>query len=195
MWVRDVMTRQPVTVREDTGIKTALRMLDRHAITAMPVVDAEGLLVGILSEADIVREVVHPDVRSRMLVRDDWPRARPQLVGEVMSTHPLTVHTDTDLADAVELMTSTAVKSLPVVDAQGHVVGVVSRRDVVHSVARSDQDVERAVQSMFEFLGVDWLVDVTDGVASVDGPVDENEQALARTAVGTVEGVLDVTFR
>jgi CBS domain-containing protein len=195
MWVRDVMTRQPVTVGEDTGIKTAMRMLDRHSITAMPVVDASGRLVGVLSEADVVRDVVHPDVRSRILQRDDWPREQPRVVAEVMSRHPLTVHAETDLAEAVEIMTSTTVKSLPVVDDHGHVVGVVSRRDVVHSVARSDEDAERAVESMFEFLGVDWLVEVTDGVATVDGPADAKQQALARTAVGTVEGVLDVTFR
>jgi hypothetical protein len=61
-------------------------------------------------------------------------------------------------------------------------------------VARSDAEVERAVESLFGFLGVDWLVDVTDGVATVEGPADPNEQALAKTAVSTVEGVLDVVF-
>jgi CBS-domain-containing membrane protein len=195
MWVRDVMTRQPVTVHEDTGIKTAVRMLDQHSITAMPVVDSSGRLVGVLSEADVVRDVVHPDVRSSLRLQDDWPVAQPRVVAEVMTRHPVTVHADTDLAHAVDIMTSTTVKSLPVVDDHGHVVGVVSRADVVHSVARSDADVERAVESMFEFLGVDWVVDVTDGVAAVEGPVDAKEQALAKTAVGTVEGVLDVTFR
>ncbi|NUR08234.1 MAG: CBS domain-containing protein [Nocardioidaceae bacterium] len=193
MWVRDVMTCEPVSVRPETAIKTALRLLDRYAVTSLPVVDAAGRLVGVLSEADVLRDAVRPDVRNRMVLAEGDPPARPRCAADVMSTHPVSVRPETDLADAVELMTSSAIKSLPVVDARARVVGMVSRRDVVHSVATSDEDVERAVVAMFGFLGVDWLVDVNNGVARVEGPAGAKEQALAETAVQTVPGVIGVT--
>src|SRR4029079_2056734 len=95
-------------------------------------------------EADLVRESLPPDPRAHMIPPAEDPRpARPRTVGEAMNRHPAAVHGDTDLADAVELMTSTAVKSLPVVDGRGCVVGMVSRRDVVHLLARDDVRIER----------------------------------------------------
>src|SRR5262245_3837760 len=106
MWVQDVMTHEPVSVRPETAIKTALRLLDRYAVTSLPVVDAAGRLVGVLSEADVLRDAVRPDVRSRMVLAEGEPPARPRCTADVMSTHPVSVRPDTDLADAVELMTS-----------------------------------------------------------------------------------------
>ena len=105
----------------------------------------------------------------------------------------LTVTGDADLAEAVDLMTSTAVKSLPVIDEHHHVVGVLSRRDVVHLLARRDDAVEREMDALFQSLGVDWLAEVSEGVVTVMGPVDERERALARTAAATVPGVVSVT--
>jgi len=193
MLVREVMTPHPATVHPGTETKTALRLLDELAVTSMAVVDGGDRIVGVVGEADLVRESLPPDPRAHMIPPADDPRPpRPRTVGEAMSRHPVVVRGDTDLADAVELMTSTAVKSLPVVDGRGCVVGMVSRRDVVHLLARDDERIERQVDELYRAAGVDWLVRVDDGTVTVEGPDDRSSRVIATSLAGTVAGVTDV---
>jgi CBS domain-containing protein len=194
MLVREVMTTEPVTVDPDTATKMALCMLDEHAITSMPVVQ-DGRIVGVVSEADLVRDAVPRDGRTQLLptVDDPSPQLSSSRVVDVMNHHPLTVEANLDLADAVDLMTSTAVKSVPVVDRAERLVGMLSRRDVVHLLARGDNLISQQLDALNSSLGVDWLVDVRDGVVTVEGPVGDKERALAKTAAATVPGVLSVT--
>lgn len=191
MLVREVMSAPAITVTTQTLTRKALKMLDEYGITAMPVVDAHGAIVGVVSEADLVRDEILPDPRAHMVPISitDW--GPPQRVGDLMSTHPLTVSSGTDLADAVDLMTSTVVKSLPVVD-DGRVVGVVSRKDVVHLLARRDDSIRGEVEDLVRSEGVDWTVEVTDGVVHFRGPADRHEQRIAEVLASTVSGVVAV---
>ncbi len=194
MLVREVMTSPAVTVRDSATVKEAVAVLDRHSITALPVVDDSGELVGVVSEADVIREMVVPDQRAherpvRLTTTPFLARVR-----DVMSTHPLTVTSDTDLAKAADLMTSTAVKSLPVVD-HTDVVGVVSRHDIIRLLSREDPRIEAEIDELFRESGRDWLVDVEDGIVVVDGPVDDSQQRLAEALVCSVPGVVGISFR
>ena len=173
-------------------MKHAVGLLDTHAITTMPVVDADGRIVGVVSEADLVREAVAQDPRAHMIPSGEPPPESPRTVAEVMSRHPLTVAADTDLADAVDLLTSSAVKSLPVVDDRRRAVGMLSRRDVVHALARADERIEAELDELFRELGVTWSVTVDEGRVTVDGVADANARALAETAAATVSGVRSV---
>ena len=92
---------------------------------------ANGKLRGIISEADLIRDGISADSRLHEIHREDFLIDRHQYVDEVMTTRVLTVGPDSDLAEAVDLMTTTGVKSVPVVAADGRVLGVVSRSDVV----------------------------------------------------------------
>lgn len=196
MLVREVMTRNPVTVRASTPVKEALALLDRHSITMMPVVSPAGLIVGVVTEADLIRDVVKPDVRTHMIPPQRGQTVLPpHAVVEVMNHQTITVREDTDLAEAANLLTGTAVKSLPVIDEHHGVIGVISRRDIVRVLARSDDVVEQDVDALFHSLGVDWLADVRDGVVTVTGPVDARERALAESATSTVPGVVAVSIR
>jgi CBS domain-containing protein len=114
-------------------------------------------------------------------------------VSDVMTTMPVTVGPDDDLAEAVRLMTDLIVKSLPVVE-RGHVVGMVSRADVVRQLARRDERVRSEVDDLVQREDLDWMVDVTDGVVTFDGPSDERERRLGRTLAGSVAGVVAVRF-
>jgi CBS domain-containing protein len=193
MLVREVMTPHPVTVHPGTETKTALRLLDEHAVTSMAVVEEDSRIVGVVGEADLVREALPHDPRAHMILPAEDPRpARSHTVGEVMNRHPVAVHGDTDLSEAVELMTSTAIKSLPVVDAQGRVLGMVSRRDVVHLLARDDERIEQQVDELYREADVDWLVRVDDGTVTVEGPDDRSSRAIAISLASTVAGVTDV---
>lgn len=196
MIVRELMTQDPQTVRPDASVKDALRVLAENGVTALPVVTASGHIVGVVSEADLIRDLVGPDRRLREIPIDPVRYDRPRFVHDVMTAHPVTVRPDTDLDVAVELATSTSVKSLPVVDDDDRVVGMLSRSDVVRMLARSDDLLEEEVDALLVSAGVrDWLVDVHDGVAEISGPSDRKERAVAEVLAGSVPGVVEVRVR
>ncbi len=154
MFVEDVMTRQPVTVTAEARAKEALTRMAGHGVTSLPVVDQMGRIIGVVSEADLIRESVEHDPRAQLnAVQGNREQVPPGCVGDVMTSHAVTVREHNDFADAVDLMTSTGVKSLPVVDQHQHVVGVVSRSDVVKQLARADSIIEAEVDSMMVSLG------------------------------------------
>lgn len=193
MLVGEVMTSPAITVHEAATVKQAIGLLQMHSITAMPVIDDHDDIVGVVSEADVIREMVLPDPRAHEV---PVQLASPPFhcrVTDVMSHHPLTVSGRTELAQAAELMTSTAVKSLPVVD-RGRVVGVISRGDIIRLLAREDPRIEAEIDELLRQTGKDWLVEVTDGVAVVDGPSNKREQELAQVLVSSVAGVIGVHF-
>lgn len=196
MLVRELMTRDPVSVRTDTTVKVALRLLDDNDITMMPVVAADGRVRAVVSEADLIRDLVDRDARLQELPAVERPATyRPREVADVMSNHAVTVRPEADVAVAMELATSTGVKSLPVVDENYRLVGVLSRRDVVRVLAREDGVLEAEVDGLFVSAGLrDWLVDVRDGVAQITGPVDASERTLARALTRSVPGVVDVVI-
>lgn len=133
MLVREIMTSPAVTIRPDDDVAEAARVLDRLSITALPVVDHDGRLLGILSEADVVARLAQgPD--------DRGPGLR---VSDLMTRRVLSVAADDDLASLMDLMTGTVIKSLPVL-LHDRLVGMVSRRDVVRAFAQGDLDARHA---------------------------------------------------
>jgi len=192
MFVRQVMTPDPVTVRAGTTVKTALRLLDENEISSLPVVDANGRICGVVSEADLIHDLVGPDQRLHEIPVAE-PSPQHGCVDEVMTAKAITVQQDTDLAIAVDLVTSTGIKSLPVVDSEDRVVGMVSRRDVVRVLARADEALEQEVDALLVAAGMpDWLVDVHDGIAEISGPETSRERTLAKVLARTVPGVIAV---
>jgi CBS domain-containing protein len=191
MLVRDVMTSPAVTVTETTKVRAAARVLDAHAVTAVPVVDGSGALVGVLSEADLIREMLLPDPRVHVETPPSNHPPRVGRVGEVMTRMPVVVSPAEDLSVAVELMTSTTVKSLPVVE-HGRLLGMLSRRDVLRALARADDTIEIEVNALLKADGTDWWATVEDGVVEVAGPQSEPERRVAEVLAGSVTGVVAV---
>jgi CBS domain-containing protein len=193
MLVNELMTPNPVTVRTDTPVKDALQRMSEHGVTSLPVVTHRGRVCGVVSEADLIRDRVAPDQRLHEIPLAPERIGQARLIEEVMTPHAITVEPHTDLAVAVELMTSTSVKSLPVVDSHAHVVGIISRSDVVKLLARSDETLGNEVDELLRALGhADWLVEVHEGVVEVSGPEDSSERALAALAARSVPGVVDI---
>lgn len=193
MLVREVMSSPVVSVAPATTIKQAVELLAEHAITAMPVLGDRGELVGVISEADVLLEALLPDPRAHDRPVEITSGPAMRRVGEVMNRQVLTVSPRDDIADAADLMVSTAVKSLPVLDGD-RVVGMVSRRDLVQVLARQDPQIEAAVDELARSAGYDWTVEVSDGVATIDGPAREDEFAIARVLVASVPGVVGICF-
>jgi CBS domain-containing protein len=192
MLVREVMTADPITVTPDTSLRSALWQLSRLRVTSLPVVDEQGRLCGILSEADLIRDAVATDPRAHERPVEVHPVVAAQTVEDVYTRAPITVRPEDDVASAVDLMSAKGFKSLPVVDDQLRVVGIVSRSDVVRTLARDDALIAEDITSVFRDLGhTDWLVEVSDGVVHITGP-DAAHHLLAQTVARTVPGVVAV---
>jgi len=192
MLVREVMTEPAVTVAPETSVKQAVLLLDRHQITAMPVVDDEGHLVGVVSEADVLRDVLPTDRRVHELLVEITAPIVQLRVTDVMTHLPVSVSPDDDLAEAVELLVGTQVKSLPVVGF-GRVVGMVSRRDVIAVLAHRDELIEAEVDEELRQAGVECMVEVEDGVVRLrdaDGP---DALRIAQVIASRVPGVIGVS--
>ena len=130
MRVKDVMTRPVITIGTRTPAHAAAALLVAHGFTAAPVVDADGHVVGVVSEADLVRGQIPPD---------GWDRVQPPdaAVAEIMTPIPVSMRSDDDLADVVATMLDNGVRSVPIVD-DGVLVGILSRRDVLRCIARRE---------------------------------------------------------
>ncbi len=149
--VRDVMTRQVVTVDRSTPYKEVVRILLEHRISAVPVLDTAGRVDGIVSEADLVeketlradepREVWQPPARRS---HRSYDRAHALSAGTLMTSPAVTVAPGAGLATAARLMRGHAVKRLPVIDSRGRLVGIVTRSDDRRAGPRRHRDADRA---------------------------------------------------
>jgi CBS domain-containing protein len=195
MLVKDVMTQDPITVVPSVGIKAAMTKLAFAGITSMPVVDEEQHLCGIVSEADLIRDVAD-DPRAHERPITIHPVTPAQTVEDVYTRTPVTVGPQDDVTAAVDLMTAKGFKSLPVVDHEHRLVGMVSRSDVLRALARDDDVIAHDVVKLFDELGHGgWSVEVTSGVVEVSGPEDPAQRSLAHALTRTVAGVVAVHVR
>jgi CBS-domain-containing membrane protein len=204
--VSDVMTRPVLTARAATPVKELARIMVEHQISALPVLDEDDRLIGVVSEADVILKQGHQIPRQphwwesptqQTAVR----RAAGDTARELMSAQPITIGPRASLAQAARLMSDHAVKRLPVVDDQGGLVGVVSRGDLLKAFVRSDDDIRRDVlgEAFVHLSGADPTqvdVKVTDGIVDLAGTVDRRSTAEAAERLAhRVDGVVDVVSR
>ncbi|WP_410645050.1 HPP family protein [Amycolatopsis sp. lyj-346] len=130
MRAREIMTSPAFALTPAATLEEAAEMMTGHGFTTMPVVDAHGRLLGLLSEADILRTPAPPGDPDTGVMLDGGPRT----AGSVMHTQGLAVPADTEVHELARLMTDAGVRSAPVVEG-GHVVGMVTFRDVLRATA------------------------------------------------------------
>jgi CBS domain-containing protein len=198
--VRDVMTRDVLTVGPQTSAKYAAELMATHGFAAIPVVDDQDHVLGIVAEADVLRDRLPEDPRLHLRRTDDAPHVPPLLVEGVMTRDVRTVETTADLADVTRLVLEHQLRSLPVVDGT-RLVGIVSRRDLLRALVRSDEAIRADLLVLVERYTGDpgcWEVDVQDGVATIrrtrgepDGGPAVEERALTALA-HTIGGVVGV---
>jgi CBS domain-containing protein len=194
MRAKDAMTAPPITVTPDTHCKDAAALLVQHRISALPVVDAGGRLVGLVSEADLLTLETTPDPRSQVTPLPPRPMPVPRTVEEVMTPEVYTVDEDTDLGIVAQRMLEANVKRFPVLHGD-RVVGIVSRHDLVKVIARTDEEVAAGVQRALNEEGMRLTslgVRVRDGVVELTGDGDSQTLRLAEILARSVPGVLDV---
>jgi len=212
MRAHQVMTRPVITVSpETTVVEAANTMLQRH-VSGLPVVDAAGKLVGIISEGDFIRrsEIGTQRKRGRFLkfilgpsqTATDFVHEHGRKVAEIMTEAPLTITEDTELEKIVQLMEENNVKRLPVLRGD-QIVGIVSRANLLRAVASLAREVpdptaddDHIRNRIIDALAKnDWCpfglsVIVRNGIVHLSGVItEERSRQAAVVAAENVAGV------
>ena len=203
--VKDVMTSRVVAVRKNAPFKDIATLLTRYRVSAFPVLDDDGKVIGVVSEADLLcKEALIAAMGGRPgrpgPYHDDFARAAAITAADLMTTPPVTTTPGEPAADAACLMYNAGVKRLPVVSENGHLVGIISRADVLSVYGRPDDEIGEEITKnviLHEFLKGPgcFTVTVKDGIVTLEGPgtVQQGRELLAE--VWRVEGVVSVRDR
>lgn len=190
------MSRPVITASPSTPVKDAARLLVEHGISALPVLDAKGALVGIVSEADLMPMQTHPDSRTQAAPQPASAGRSPLTVGEVMTHEVLTLGASTEVSQAARSLLDAGVKRMPVVRGR-RVIGIVSRRDLIRVIARRDDSMRPEILKRIRELGLPTSeedVKVERGVVTVALAGNDRVRNLVESVVLTVPGVLEVRF-
>ena len=191
MRARDIMTTPVITIDVDARVIDAAERLATNQIDSMPVLDPDGRLIGMISELDIIRGRLAHDPRSH-LRREHHDMDDPATaVRSIMTPTAICLTEFADVADIAETMLDHGIRAIPIVDGP-HVVGIVSRRDLLRSLVRSAETIAGDINSRLEGQpGVpeDCAVSVTDGIVTIVATFQTTSErelvdALARTVSG-----------
>ncbi|QKV90611.1 CBS domain-containing protein [Streptomyces sp. NA02950] len=200
--VRDVMTQDVAAVRLHTPYKEIVRILEERRFSALPVLDDEGGLAGVVSEADLLDKA--PGARPTGLLglrrgsRKKARKARGLTARALMTAPAVTVPAEANVAEAARTMARRGLKRLPVVDDRERLVGIVSRRDLLRRYLRSDDEIREEILRDV-FMRVLWAdpahftIDVSDGVVVLSGALEQRSAVpVAVRLTRGVDGVVDV---
>lgn len=208
MRVRDVMTTPAITVSPETPFPELVDRLLTHGVSGLPVVDISGAMVGIVTEGDLVPKEAYGGHKRRLIqVLGDlvaggetrWAiKAKGRTAANVMTRDVTTIWPDVELRVAARRLVEAGVKRMPVVDETGHVLGVVSRRDMLRALHRSDDEIRHELEAA---LGdprlapehLDVAVAVDDGVVTLTGTaLFPQDVAVLTSLTWRMPGVVDV---
>ncbi len=205
--VRNVMTTDVVTITKQAPFVEIVRLMAVHKVSALPVVDDSGRVVGIVSEADLLRKEEYQDDQDAQHLLEGRRRriARAKAVGhtaaELLSAPVVTVSPEASVPVAAKLLARHGVKRLPVVDEKGRLVGIVSRADLLRLFLRPDQAIRREIvdEVLLRALWIDpatVTVRVQDGIVTLTGQLERKSLIpMAVHLTRTVPGVVDVVTR
>jgi CBS-domain-containing membrane protein len=201
MKARDIMVAPVITTSPQASVKDVAQLFIKHGISAVPVVDSAGKLVGVISEGDLLRRAEIGTERQHSWwlrafhgaqeLAAEYVKAHSRKVADAMTKRVVTASPDTPVQDMATLMEKHSVKRLPIVES-GQLVGIVSRANLVQALASagsrleiplSDTTIRSKLMSHLNaqsWANVDLLnVTVNDGVADVWGLVRSNEERKA----------------
>jgi len=205
--VKDVMNTNVVAIGETASYKDIIIAMIGRRVSACPVLDVTGRVIGVVSEADLLLKELGPEhfdgpgasLRASGR-RGERAKANGMTAAELMSTPAVTISPAASVAEAARLMHQYGVKRLPVVDADGQLAGIVSRLDVLSVFTRPDDqirdDVMQVIVGEFALNPDTFGVTVASGVVTVTGQFGSRAVVLQlRDAIRYVEGVVGVRNR
>jgi CBS-domain-containing membrane protein len=206
--VNEVMTSHVVAVTKDASFREMAGLLRRYRVSAFPVVDADGKVIGVVAEADMLpKEALlgAPGVRvpagAAADPHNDFAKAAGVTAASIMTRAPITVTPDEPVSSAARLMYSGKVKSLPVVNEHGHLIGIISRADVLSVYGRPAAQIAREIRQDVITTGFGGdpsrvTVTVKDGIVTLEGrPPTAQQGRDILAAAWHVEGVVSVRDR
>jgi CBS-domain-containing membrane protein len=181
--VKDIMTTRVIWVKKDATFREMAVALRKHRVSAFPVVDEDGMVIGLVSEADLLtKEALDGEsgVFFSLLHRRDQAKARGVTAGDLMTAAVVVVRPDDTVEHAAKLMYDLRVKRLPVTDADGHLVGIVSRADVLSVFDRTDAQIRNEITEEVLLRGfladpLAFTVTVKDGIVTLSGHPETSE--------------------
>lgn len=209
--VKDVMTTRVVAVRENATFKDIATMLTEYRVSAFPVLDDEGKVIGVVSEADLLSKealVAAMGVQAVRLGRtagspyhDEFAKAAAVTAADLATKPPVVVTPDEPVSSAARLMYHGRVKRLPVVGEKGQLVGIVSRADVLSVYGRPDAEIRQEIMEnviLNEFFAdpEHFAVTVSSGIVTLEGYPETTARGHDIVAeTWHVEGVVSVRDR
>jgi CBS-domain-containing membrane protein len=181
--VQEIMTTRVIWVKKEATFREMAVALREHRVSAFPVVDDDHKVIGVVSEADMLTKEAlddEPGVLAGILHRKDQAKARGVTAGDLMTATVVAVRPDDTVEHAAKLMYDRRVKRLPVTDADGHLVGIISRADVLSVFDRTDEAIRKEITEgvlLSEFLTdpLIFTVTVDDGIVTLSGRPETNE--------------------
>jgi CBS domain-containing protein len=200
--VRAVMTATVATVSLETPFKALAAIMAEHGLTALPVLDSERRIAGIVSESDLMRkEEYQDDPEARRPPRSHHHRAQAEglTAGQVMNSPAITISPEASIVEAARAFDRAHVSHLVVTEADGSLVGTVTPLDLLKVYLRTDGEIRDEIldEVITNYLGCDQSraeVTVTDGIVTLRGEVERKSMVpLAARMARSVDGVVDVT--
>jgi CBS domain-containing protein len=209
--VRDVMTTRIVAVRKTATFKDIAALLTEYRVSAFPVLDDEGKVIGVVSEADLLSKealVAAMGVQATRLGRvpgspyhDEFAKAAAVTAADLMTKPPVVITPDEPVTSAARLMYHARVKRLPVVGEKGQLVGIISRADALSVYSRSDEEIRQEITKNVipnEFFADPdhFAVTVSGGIVTLKGYPESTAKGRDIVAEAWhVEGVVSVRDR
>lgn len=216
MQAKDVMTAHVITVTDDSTVQDVASVMLNRGISAVPVVDAAGKLVGIVSEGDLMRRAEAGTGRQRSwwlaliaeasILADEYVKEHSRKIADVMTRKVITATPHTPLAAIATLFEKNRIKRVPIVD-DGKLVGIVSRANLLQALTAPPKHIEKAVgiedsairahilaRLKAEPWSPSWLnVSVEQGVVDLWGAAEsEAQKKAARVAAELTPGAVAV---
>jgi CBS domain-containing protein len=208
--VADVMTTSVHIAGPQTPFKLLVRLIEENRVSAIPIVDQQGMPIGIVSEADLLlkerrAELEHQDLGHVRKRREQRTKADAVVASELMTSPPITVPATATLPEAARLMQERNLRRLVVVDGGGRIAGIVSRSDLLQVFLRTDEDLRREVKEVLIpavlLEAIDGLhVEVRWNVVTLSGELDRLSDArmlarMTRDIDGVVSVIDHLTYR